>query len=86
MYVSRWCAECTRAVELLERHGLPFELIDAGDPDSCCRLQELTGGTSVPQAVVDGRTVGGYRELEALLRRSVPPPMRESDTSGSLEP
>ena len=68
LYVSRFCVECERAVALLERHGLPFETIDIAAPDGCCRLHELTGGRSVPQATVDGRPVGGYDELAALVR------------------
>jgi glutaredoxin 3 len=67
LYVSRWCVQCERAVALLEQHGLPFETIDVGDPDGCCRLHELTGGRSVPQAIVDGRPIGGYDELRTLL-------------------
>lgn len=68
LFVSRWCAQCERAVALLERHGLAFEAFDVGSPDGCCRLHELTGARSVPQAVVDGRPIGGYDELAALLR------------------
>jgi glutaredoxin 3 len=68
LYVSRWCVRCQLAVALLERRGLPYEAIDVADPDDCCRLHDLTGGRSVPQAVVDGRPIGGYDELAALLR------------------
>ena len=74
LYVSRWCAECERAVALLERNRLAFETTDIGDPYSCCRLHELTGGTGVPQAVVAGRPVGGYDELAALIRSRSPAP------------
>ena len=59
---------------LLERRGLEFEAIDVGDSDGCCRLHELTGGRSVPQAVVDGRPIGGYDELDAWLRTLAPQP------------
>jgi glutaredoxin 3 len=69
LYVSRWCVQCRHAVSLLERRGLPYEAIDLADLDGCCRLHELTGGRSVPQAIVDGRRVGGYDELAALLRK-----------------
>jgi glutaredoxin 3 len=71
LYVSRWCAQCTRAAALLERHGIDFETVDVADVDGCCRLRELTGGTSVPQAVVDRRAIGGYDELAALVRTGV---------------
>ena len=74
LYVSQWCVQCERAVALLERQGLPFEAIDVADPDGCCRLHELTGGRSVPQAVVDGRPIGGYEELAALVRGSLSAP------------
>lgn len=77
LYVSRWCVQCERAVALLERHGL-FETIDIGDPVGCCRLHELTGGRSVPQAIVDGRPIGGYDQLAALLREQALQPVTES--------
>lgn len=77
LYVSRWCAECEQAVALLERHDLAFETTDLGDPDGCCRLRELTGGTSVPQALVDGRPVGGYDALAALIRSGLSTPSTE---------
>jgi glutaredoxin 3 len=79
LYVSGWCVQCERAVALLEQHGLPFETIDVGDPDGCCRLHELTGGRSVPQAIVDGRPIGGYDQLAALLRGQALRPVAESD-------
>ena len=74
LYVSRWCVQCERAVALLERQGLPFEAIDIADAEGCCRLHELTGGRSVPQAVVDGRHIGGYEELAALVHKDLPAP------------
>jgi glutaredoxin 3 len=55
---------------LLERYGIAFEEIDLSrDPERCCALEELTGGKSTPQLVLDGRPIGGYPELAALARR-----------------
>jgi glutaredoxin 3 len=71
LYSSRWCVQCERAAALLERHGLASETIDIGDPEGCCRLHELTGGASVPQVIVNGRPVGGYDEIAALIRNDV---------------
>lgn len=68
LYVSRWCVQCERAAALLARQGLAFETVDIGDPEQCCRLHELTGGASVPQVVIDGRSIGGYDEVAALIR------------------
>jgi glutaredoxin len=73
LYVSRWCVQCERAAALLARHGLAFETIDVGDPERCCQLHELTGGASVPQVVIDGRSTGGYDEIAALLRDGTAP-------------
>lgn len=69
LYIAPFCVDCERAVALLEGHGLPFERIDLGDPSRCCRLHELTGGASVPQAKVEGRRLGGYDELAAFVHR-----------------
>ena len=67
LYVSRFCTQCERAAALLDRHGILYELVDVGDAEGCCRLHELTGGRSVPQALLDGRPVGGFDELSALV-------------------
>ena len=68
LYTSPWCAYCKQAKALLERHGIDYEEIDIGGAEHCCRLHELTGGDSVPQAIVDGEPIGGYEELVRLVR------------------
>jgi hypothetical protein len=42
-----------------------------GIPGFRRRLQELTGGSTVPQVVVDGRPIGGADRLARLDRRGV---------------
>ena len=71
LYTSSFCASCDEARRLLERHGIAYEDVDVGMLGGCCRLHETTGGGSVPQATVDGRPVGGYGELAALIRSGV---------------
>jgi glutaredoxin 3 len=67
MYTTAWCGYCVRAKALLNGRGIPFEEIDMGDdPGFRARLQELTGGWTVPQIVIDGRPIGGYTELWQL--------------------
>jgi glutaredoxin 3 len=67
MYTTAWCGYCVRAKALLNGKGISFEEIDMGDdPGFRTRLQELTGGWTVPQIVIDGRTIGGYTELWQL--------------------
>ena len=67
MYTTEWCGYCVRAKALLEQRGLDFEEIRVDeDPNFRGKLQELTGGWTVPQIVIDGRPIGGYSELWAL--------------------
>jgi len=69
LYTTAWCGYCVRAKTLLEERGLPFEEIRVdADPHFRARLEELTGGWTVPQIVVDDRPIGGYVELVALDR------------------
>ena len=69
MYTTRWCGYCVRAKALLESKRLPFEeIVLEGEPGFRERLQELTGGWTVPQIVIDGEPVGGYTELWRLDR------------------
>jgi glutaredoxin 3 len=69
MYTTEWCGYCVRAKALLDARGLESEQIDLGaDPAFRARLNELTGGWTVPQIVVDDRVIGGYAELRLLDR------------------
>ena len=69
MYTTRWCGYCVRAKALLEQRGLDFEEIRVDeDPNFRTKLQELTGGWTVPQIVIDGKPIGGYAELWQLDR------------------
>ncbi len=80
LYVSRFCAECERAVALLVRHELRFELVDVGDPAHCCHLDELQGRPAVPQAFVGDRVLSGYRELAAYVGAVTDAPAPQSAT------
>jgi glutaredoxin len=82
LFISRWCVQCERAAALLERNGIAYEAVDVGASDDCCRLKELTGGSSVPQALVDGRPIGGYDALAAFVAaRSAGPSMPDTELS-----
>jgi glutaredoxin 3 len=74
MYTTRWCGYCVRAKALLDGKGVAYEEIMLDDdPEFRRKLQELTGGWSVPQILIDGTPIGGYTELWRL------------DTSGQLD-
>jgi glutaredoxin 3 len=62
MYTTVWCGYCDRARALLSERGLPFEEISLDDdPAFRARLLELTGRWTVPQILVDGKPIGGFR-------------------------
>jgi len=69
MYTTRWCGYCVRAKALLDGKRIPYEeiLLD-DDPDFRQRLQDLTGGWTVPQILIDGEPIGGFTELWRLDR------------------
>ncbi|HEX2505299.1 MAG TPA: glutaredoxin domain-containing protein [Gaiellaceae bacterium] len=70
MYSTGWCGYCVRAKALLDARGLEYEEIRLdGQTDFRARLQEQTGGWTVPQIVIDGRPIGGYTELWRLNRQ-----------------
>jgi glutaredoxin 3 len=69
MYTTRWCGYCVRAKALLDSKGAVYEEIHLDeDPDFRQKLQELTGGHTVPQIILDGTPIGGYTELWRLDR------------------
>jgi glutaredoxin 3 len=69
MYTTAWCGYCLRAKALLDARGLDYDEVDLGDdPRFRARLNELTGGWTVPQIVIGGRSIGGYTELRRLER------------------
>jgi glutaredoxin 3 len=69
MYTTRWCGYCVRAKALLDSKDVAYEEIHVDeDPNFRQKLQELTGGYTVPQILLDGSAIGGYSELWRLDR------------------
>jgi glutaredoxin 3 len=67
IYTTRWCGYCVRAKALLDGKGIAYEEISLDDdPAFRRRLEELTGGWTVPQILIDGKPIGGYTELRRL--------------------
>jgi glutaredoxin 3 len=68
VFSTRTCGWCRRAAELLSRNGIPFETIDVtGDHKAREALVERANWRTVPVIFVEGRPIGGYRELAAML-------------------
>lgn len=69
LYTTPFCVLCERSRQLLERAGVAFTEVDlSSDSDRCCELAALTGGSSAPQIIIDGRSIGGHDALAALQR------------------
>jgi len=67
VYSTRWCGYCTRAKALLDGKGIAYDEIALDDDPTFRRsLFDLTGGSTVPQILIDGKPIGGYTELWRL--------------------
>jgi glutaredoxin 3 len=68
VYSTATCGWCRRAEALLSRHGIPFETVDVtGDRRARAALAERANWRTVPVIFVEGRAIGGYQELAALV-------------------
>ena len=64
VYSTDPCSFCTHAKALLDARGIDYEEVNLGkDPAGRAELVEKTGLMSFPQIVIDGETLGGFREL-----------------------
>jgi glutaredoxin 3 len=69
MYSTEPCGFCRNAKTLLASRGIAYEEINlAKDPDGRAELAQRTGLMTFPQIVIDGETLGGFRELVELDR------------------
>ena len=67
IYSTSWCGPCANAKKLLAENGISYEEIDIEDKGMTRDdLFKITGGRTVPQIVVDGKTIGGYTDLVEL--------------------
>jgi glutaredoxin 3 len=67
MYTRGSCSFCYAARRLLAKRNLAFEEISImGNILAEQEMQDLTGRTSVPQIVIDGKPIGGYTDLVEL--------------------
>jgi glutaredoxin len=73
VYGTKTCAFCTRAKNLLNEKGLPFEFVVVGEEISIADFKEKIMGIdveariTVPQVFNDNKLVGGYEELRASI-------------------
>jgi glutaredoxin 3 len=66
-YGSRTCGWSMMAERLLIEKGVSYQREDVGgNPARRKFVRDLTGRTSVPQIIINGRAIGGYTDLAAL--------------------
>jgi glutaredoxin 3 len=70
MYRTPYCPYCSMAARLLTQQGVAFEEVDVtGDHERRRWLVAASGQRTVPQIFINGRSVGGFDDLSALVRR-----------------
>lgn len=70
IYRTRFCPYCGMATRLLDSHQVPYSEVDVtGDGERRRWLLGVTGQRTVPQIFINGRPIGGFMELAALVRR-----------------
>lgn len=70
IYRTTYCPYCDMAKRLFKNLEVEFEEIDVtNDHDMRLKLVEMTGGRrTVPQIFINGVSVGGYTDVDALRK------------------
>lgn len=67
IYTRDYCSFCNRAKALLRSKNVDFEEIDVTrDQHLQEEVQRLSGRRTVPQILIDGKSVGGFDDLRQL--------------------
>ena len=69
IFTKAYCSYCYAAKNLLTKRGLTYEeLALSGNFTLEQEMRNLTGGTTVPQILIDDTPIGGFTELVELDR------------------
>ena len=74
VYSKDWCPYCKKAKAFLKSKGLNFEELDINQGNNFEIMQERTGNKTVPQIIINDKSLGGYDdiiELEKLLNKDL---------------
>ena len=67
IFTKAYCSYCYAAKNLLTKRGLTYEeLALSGNFTLEQEMRNLTGGTTVPQILIDNTPIGGFTELVEL--------------------
>jgi len=69
IFSTQWCPSCVFAKRLLDEKKIQYSEVDL-DKKNITRekLFELTGGYTVPQIVINEKSIGGYENLLELVQ------------------
>jgi glutaredoxin 3 len=69
VYTTDRCSFCVRVKMLLKSREIDFEEINlAGNPEGFVELAQKTGMMTLPQVMIGGKLIGGYRETAEAER------------------
>jgi glutaredoxin 3 len=68
IYTTPYCPYCSRAKQLLDSKQVTYQEIDVSDRSLRGEMTKITGGTTVPQIIINGKSTGGCDDLYALDR------------------
>ena len=64
IYSTSWCPSCVMAKRLLEEKNISYTEINIEEKGwDREKLKELTGAMTVPQIVINEKSIGGYESL-----------------------
>jgi len=64
IYSTSWCTPCKSAKRLLDQLNQVYQEIDIEEHRiSRQDLKNLTGGSTVPQIIINGNSIGGFDSL-----------------------
>jgi glutaredoxin-like protein len=67
LFTKPGCSFCTQAKQLLESRGLSYEEIVVGKDTNIRAMRSVSGGSTTPQVFINGKSIGGFQELQASL-------------------
>ena len=67
IYSAEWCGPCVYAKKLLNEKNIQYKEIDI-EKNNISRgdLEKMTGGSTVPQIIINDNCIGGFDQLLKL--------------------
>lgn len=68
VYSKEWCPYCKKAKAFLKSKGLDFREYDIKKENKMEEMFERTGNKTVPQIIINGKSIGGYDDMISLQK------------------